>query len=67
MTPDKERDGSIAEGPEERATRLCDWLFGLRKEEIAAHGGTEGFINWVRSRDEDTEVDIWLRNKDRKS
>jgi hypothetical protein len=36
----------------ERAFRLTEKLRGLMKDEIAAHGGTEGFMRWVRS-DED--------------
>jgi hypothetical protein len=40
------------ETPAERAHRLTEKLRGLMKEEIAAHGGAEGFIRWVRS-DED--------------
>jgi hypothetical protein len=52
---DKTSNGSIANVPEtpaERAFRLTEKLRGLMKDEIAAHGGTEGFIRWVRS-DED--------------
>lgn len=40
------------EDPEARAQRLTDSLRGLLKKEIAAHGGTEAFIRWVRSDDE---------------
>jgi hypothetical protein len=29
--------------------RVANKLHGLMKEEIAAHGGAEGFIRWVRS------------------
>jgi hypothetical protein len=47
----KTQDGP-AETPKERALRAADELWGLFKDEIAAHGGTEGFIRWVRS-DED--------------
>lgn len=39
----------------ERAERLTEKLRGLLKEEIAAHGGSEGFIRWVRS-DEDEDA-----------
>jgi hypothetical protein len=39
---------------EEKANRLCEKLRGLMKDEIAAHGGAEGYIRWVRS-DEDEE------------
>jgi hypothetical protein len=44
---------STPEGAEARAQRLTDSLRGLLKKEIAAHGGTEAFIRWVRSDDED--------------
>jgi hypothetical protein len=40
------------ETPAARAHRLTEKLRGLLKEEIAAYGGAEGFIRWVRS-DED--------------
>ena len=40
------------ETPEERAFRLTERIRGLLKDEIAAFGGTEGFMRWVRS-DED--------------
>jgi hypothetical protein len=42
-----------SEDPEARAKRLTDSLRGLLKKEIAAHGGAEAFIRWVRSDDED--------------
>jgi len=45
--------GPAAEDPEARAQRLTDSLRGLLKKEIAAHGGAEGFVRWVRSDDED--------------
>ena len=41
------------ETPAERAFRLSEKLRGLMKGEIAAHGGAEGFIRWVRSDGED--------------
>ncbi len=44
---------SANETPAERAFRLTEKLRGLFKEEIAAYGGTEAFIRWVRSDDED--------------
>ena len=46
---------SAVESPEERAFRLTEKLRGLMKDEIAAHGGTEGFMRWVRS-DEDEDA-----------
>ena len=44
-----------AETPAQRAFRLTEKLRGLMKDEIAAHGGTEGFMRWVRS-DEDEDA-----------
>jgi|SRR5271166_4735460 len=41
------------EEPEVRARRLTENLRGLLKKEIAAHGGAEAFIQWVRSDNED--------------
>jgi hypothetical protein len=41
-----------AETPKERAHRLTGKLFGLMKDEIAAHGGAEGYMRWVRSDDD---------------
>jgi hypothetical protein len=40
------------EDPAARAKRVVDGLRGLLKDEIAAYGGTEAFMRWVRS-DED--------------
>jgi bisphosphoglycerate-dependent phosphoglycerate mutase len=42
-----------AESPEQRAQRLTGKLRGLLKDEIAAHGGSEAFLRWVRGYDED--------------
>jgi hypothetical protein len=41
------------ETPEEWAHRMTGKLFGLMKEELAAFGGGEAFLRWVRSEDED--------------
>lgn len=41
------------ETPEEWAHRMTGKLYGLLREEIAAMGGAEAFIRWVRSEDED--------------
>lgn len=41
------------ESPGDRARRLTEGLRGLLKKELAARGGAEGFIQWVRSEDED--------------
>jgi hypothetical protein len=38
-----------AETPEEWAARMTGKIRGLMKEEIAAHGGAEGYMRWVRS------------------
>jgi hypothetical protein len=40
------------ETPRQRAERFVGSLRGLLKNEIAAYGGTEAFIRWVRSEDE---------------
>jgi len=40
------------EDPEVWAKRVVDGLSGLLKNEIAAYGGTEAFMRWIRS-DED--------------
>ncbi|QNI34115.1 hypothetical protein H7849_09525 [Alloacidobacterium dinghuense] len=41
------------ESPSDRARRLTEGLRGLLKKELAGKGGAEGFIQWVRSEDED--------------
>jgi Arc/MetJ-type ribon-helix-helix transcriptional regulator len=46
---------TVPEDPEARAKRMVDRLSGLLKDEIAAFDGTEGFMRWVRS-DEDEAV-----------
>ena len=43
------------ETPEEWAHRMTGKLLGLMKKEIAAHGGAERYIRWVRSEEEDSE------------
>ncbi len=45
------------ETAEEWAHRMTGKLCGVLKEEIAACGGAEAFIRWVRSGDEDTLED----------
>lgn len=40
------------ETPEEWAFRVTEKIRGLMKKEITAHGGTEGYLRWVRSEDE---------------
>ena len=39
------------ESPTAWAERLADRLRGLLKEELAAYGGGEDFLRWVRSED----------------
>jgi hypothetical protein len=50
-TPHKIRP--VLETPEERAFRLTEKLRGLMKEEIAARGGGEAYLRWVRGEDDD--------------
>jgi hypothetical protein len=52
---DELENRSGGETATERASRLTEKLRGLMKDEIAAHGGAEGFIRWVRS-DEDEDA-----------
>ena len=47
------QEESREETPEEWAFRLTEKLRGLLKEELAAYGGGEAFIKWIRSEDED--------------
>jgi len=47
---------SGAEPPSERARRLTERLRGLLKEEVAAYGGGEAFLRWVRGYDEEDSV-----------
>jgi hypothetical protein len=44
------------ETPSERAFRLTERLRGLLKNEIAAYGGSEAFMRWVRGHDEDEDA-----------
>jgi len=41
------------ESPEEWAHRMTGKLFGLMREELAAFGGGDAFLEWVRSEGED--------------
>ncbi len=41
------------ETPEEWAHRMTGKLSGLMKDEIAAMGGSEAFLRWVRGYDEE--------------
>jgi hypothetical protein len=51
--PPKCPTSDVAETPSQRAFRLTERVRGLLKEEIAAFGGTDAFMRWVRSDDED--------------
>ena len=44
---------TVMESPAERAKRVTDGLRGLLKKEIAAYGGTEAFIRWIRSEEDE--------------
>jgi hypothetical protein len=48
-----EPDHRSAEDAESRATRLTNKLRGLLKEELAAYGGADAFMRWIRGYDED--------------
>jgi hypothetical protein len=47
------KTGPVLETPEERAFRLTEKLRGLMKEEIAAYGGGEAYLRWVRGEDDE--------------
>ena len=51
--PESVEPNHSAEDAESRATRLTNRLRGLLKEEIAAYGGADAFMRWVRGHDED--------------
>lgn len=51
--PGTTRRTAPGETPEEWAARVTEKIRGLLKDEIAAHGGAEGYLRWVRSSDED--------------
>lgn len=56
--PDQFRSGmnpAVAEGADAWAERVTSKIRGLLKDEIAEFGGTEGFMRWVRSNDEESE------------
>lgn len=42
----------VVEEPAAKAKRLTDKLRGLLKAELAEYGGAEGFLQWIRSDDE---------------
>jgi hypothetical protein len=50
---EKKQSESGEEDPSARAYRLTEKLRGLLKEELAAYGGGEAFLRWIRSEDED--------------
>lgn len=39
------------EAPSERAFRLTEKIRGILKDELAAYGGGEAFLRWIRSED----------------
>ena len=41
------------ESPKERARRLTNKMAGLLKEEMAAYGGGDAFMQWIRSDDDE--------------
>ena len=47
------REGALVETPKERARRLTNSIRGILKEELAAYGGGEAFMRWVRSDDDE--------------
>jgi bisphosphoglycerate-dependent phosphoglycerate mutase len=51
------------ESPEAWAHRATGKLFGLLKDEIAAAGGAEAFLRWVRSDDVDHPGDLGPRDE----
>jgi hypothetical protein len=50
-----QRSDSGPETPEQRADRLIGKILGLMKDEIDARGGAEGFMQWVRSVDDEEQ------------
>jgi bisphosphoglycerate-dependent phosphoglycerate mutase len=50
---EKLEQASPVETPEEWALRVTGKLCGLMKDEIAAMGGGEAFLRWVRGYDEE--------------
>jgi hypothetical protein len=53
QTAPKEEPAIAEETAEAKALRLTEGLRGLLKEEMAAYGGGEGFLRWVRGYDEE--------------
>jgi hypothetical protein len=51
--PEIEHGEKREETHEARALRLTEKLRGLLKEELAAYGGGEAFVRWVRGYDEE--------------
>jgi hypothetical protein len=47
------RHRSPQEDPSVRAFRLTEKIRGILKDELAAYGGGEAFLRWIRSDDED--------------
>lgn len=46
-------EAPVNENPEEWAARITGKFRGLLKEELAAYGGGEAFMRWIRSEDGD--------------
>jgi hypothetical protein len=53
MAVASEEPAPSVETPKERARRLTNSIRGLLKEELAAYGGGEAFMRWVRSDDDE--------------
>lgn len=53
VAPAERPTPDAAETPSQRAFRLTERVRGLLKDEIASFGGTDAFMRWVRSDDED--------------
>jgi hypothetical protein len=54
LANDSEMQSSVSskETPEEWARRVTQPILGLMKEEIAAHGGGDAYLRWVRGEDD---------------
>jgi hypothetical protein len=57
--PDEKSVQPRVETPAEWANRLTGKLSGLLKDEMAAYGGGDAFVRWVRGHD-DGEDDPWV-------
>lgn len=50
---ERSQPAPLEETPEQWVERVTSRIRGSMKDEIAAHGGAEGYMRWVRSDDED--------------